>query len=92
MARPPLRTSSRTAAMPSCSLPPARATAAGTILAVTRWREDATCDDWGSYIYLRDMRSGDLWSAGLQPSGVDPDAYEVVFNEIELSSSAATEA
>ena len=50
-------------------------------LAVTRWREDATCDDWGSYIFLRDMRSGDIWSAGLQPSGVDPDAYEVVFNE-----------
>ena len=50
-------------------------------LAVTRWREDATCDDWGSYIFLRDVRSGDIWSAGLQPSGVNPDAYEVVFNE-----------
>ena len=24
-------------------------------LAVTRWREDATCDDWGSYIFLRDV-------------------------------------
>ena len=32
-------------------------------------------------LHLRDMHSGDLWSAGLQPSGVDPDAYEVVFNE-----------
>ena len=50
-------------------------------LAVTRWREDATCDDWGAYIYLRDVRSGDIWSAGLQPSGVDPDDYEIVFNE-----------
>src|SRR4029078_1945049 len=49
--------------------------------AVPRWREAATCDDWGSYIFLRDVRSGDIWSAGLQPSGVDPDAYEVVFNE-----------
>ena len=27
-------------------------------MAVTRWREDATCDDWGSYIYLRDADSG----------------------------------
>ena len=34
-------------------------------LAVTRWREDATCDDWGSYIFLRDVRSGEVWSAGL---------------------------
>ncbi len=50
-------------------------------LAVTRWREDATCDDWGSYIFLRDVNSGDVWSAGFQPSGVEPDAYDVSFNE-----------
>ena len=25
-------------------------------LAVTRWREDATCDDWGSYIFFDDLR------------------------------------
>ncbi len=50
-------------------------------LAVTRWREDATCDDWGSYIFLRDARSGAVWTAGYQPSGVEPDTYEVVFNE-----------
>jgi cyclic beta-1,2-glucan synthetase len=50
-------------------------------LAVTRWREDATCDDWGSYFFLRDVRSGDVWSAGYQPVGVEPDAYDVAFNE-----------
>jgi cyclic beta-1,2-glucan synthetase len=50
-------------------------------LAVTRWREDAICDDWGSYIFLRDVNSGDMWSAGFQPSGVEPDAYDVSFNE-----------
>ena len=50
-------------------------------LAVTRWREDATCDDWGSYVFLRDVASGKVWSAGFQPSGVEPDSYEVVFNE-----------
>ena len=50
-------------------------------LAVTRWREDATCDDWGSYIFLRDVRSGDVWSAGYQPIGAEPDAYDVAFNE-----------
>jgi cyclic beta-1,2-glucan synthetase len=49
--------------------------------AVTRWREDPTRDDWGSYIYLRDVRSGEVWSAGLQPSGAEPDQYEVVFSE-----------
>jgi cyclic beta-1,2-glucan synthetase len=50
-------------------------------LAVTRWREDATCDDWGSYIFLRDVRNGDVWSAGHQPVGAEPDAYDVAFNE-----------
>ncbi|HLB98796.1 MAG TPA: glycosyl transferase, partial [Acetobacteraceae bacterium] len=38
-------------------------------------------DDWGSYIFLRDARSGAIWSAGYQPSAVEPDAYDVVFNE-----------
>ena len=50
-------------------------------LAVTRWREDATCDDFGSYVFLRDVRSGDTWSAGFQPTGVEPDEYDVVFHE-----------
>ena len=50
-------------------------------VSVTRWREDATCDDWGSYIFLRDVDSGAVWSAGFQPRGVEPDDYEVVFNE-----------
>ncbi len=50
-------------------------------LAITRWREDATCDDYGSYIYLRDVRSGAVWSATYQPTGVEPDDYQVVFSE-----------
>ncbi|MBF6595490.1 MAG: glycosyl transferase, partial [Thermaceae bacterium] len=50
-------------------------------LAVTRWREDATCDDWGSYIYLRDVRSGQLWSATAQPTLLEPTIYEAQFYE-----------
>jgi cyclic beta-1,2-glucan synthetase len=50
-------------------------------LAVTRWREDPTLDDWGSWILLRDAGSGKAWSAGLQPYGVAPDVYEVAFGE-----------
>ncbi|HEY8154025.1 MAG TPA: glucoamylase family protein [Myxococcota bacterium] len=50
-------------------------------LAVTRWREDPTCDSWGSYIFLRDVGSGEVWSAGYQPSGAEPDSYEVAFSE-----------
>ncbi|HWU69050.1 MAG TPA: glucoamylase family protein, partial [Stenotrophobium sp.] len=50
-------------------------------LAVTRWSEDATCDDSGSYLYLRDAESGELWSATWQPTGVVPHRYEVNFME-----------
>ena len=54
-------------------------------LAVTRWREDPTLDDWGSYILLRDVGGGAgrgrVWSAGLQPIGTAPDEYEVAFGE-----------
>ncbi|HEY6323681.1 MAG TPA: glucoamylase family protein, partial [Thermoanaerobaculia bacterium] len=50
-------------------------------LAVTRFREDVTRDCWGSFIFYRDMQSGDVWSAGYQASGTEPDSYEVLFSE-----------
>ena len=50
-------------------------------IAITRWREDVTCDGWGAYIFLRDVRSGGVWSAGYQPSAAEPDSYEVTFSE-----------
>ena len=48
---------------------------------VTRWREDPTCDDRGSFIYLRDVRDGRVWSAGFQPTASEPARYDVAFNE-----------
>ena len=50
-------------------------------LAITRWREDVTRDCWGTYIFLHDAQTGQSWSAGYQPSGVAPDAYEARFTE-----------
>ena len=50
-------------------------------LAITRWREDVTCDCWGSYVFLRDVQTGQVWSAGFQPSGVEADSYEASFFE-----------
>ncbi|MBF6606333.1 MAG: hypothetical protein IVW53_12195 [Chloroflexi bacterium] len=50
-------------------------------VAVTRWREDVTRDSWGSYLFLRDMHSGVVWSAGHQPSGTEADSYEVTYAE-----------
>jgi len=50
-------------------------------LAVTRWREDPTRDAWGTYIFIRDVQSNKVWSAGYQPSGVEPDGYQVDFSD-----------
>ncbi|MFN0086449.1 MAG: GH36-type glycosyl hydrolase domain-containing protein [Blastocatellia bacterium] len=54
-------------------------------LAVTRWREDVTRDNWGSFCYLRDVQSGSLWSTGYQPTrqpaARPPQNYEVTFTE-----------
>jgi len=49
--------------------------------AVTRWREDTTRDDWGSYIFLHDVESREAWSATWQPCAQRPDRYDVMFAE-----------
>ena len=48
-------------------------------LAVTRWREDATCDCWGTFIYLRDRDTGQYWSTAYQPTLRKADHYEAIF-------------
>ena len=50
-------------------------------LAITRWREDVTRDDTGSYLLMRDVESGRVWSAGYQPCAGQPGSYEVSFTE-----------
>jgi cyclic beta-1,2-glucan synthetase len=50
-------------------------------LALTRWREDPTCDPWGYYIFLRDVFNGHVWSAGYQPMGRESETYEAAFFE-----------
>ncbi len=52
-------------------------------MALTRWREDPTCDAWGSYILLADADSGATWSAGTrQPSDAKADAHTVMASEL----------
>jgi cyclic beta-1,2-glucan synthetase len=48
-------------------------------LMLTRWRADTTLDDWGAWLYVEDVESGALWSAGLQPVGHWPEHLEVQF-------------
>jgi cellobiose phosphorylase len=48
-------------------------------LAVTRWREDATRDCWGTFVYLRDTATGEFWSVTYQPTLRPTEHYEVIF-------------
>ena len=37
-------------------------------LAVTRWREDVTRDNWGTFCYIKDVESKEYWSNTFQPA------------------------
>jgi cyclic beta-1,2-glucan synthetase len=50
-------------------------------LALTRWREDSTCDGWGTFGYIRDVASGEFWSTTHQPTLKQAKHYEVIFSE-----------
>ena len=50
-------------------------------LAVTRWREDATCDNWGTFCYVGDVADGAFWSTTHQPTLEPVDRFEAVFSE-----------
>ncbi len=50
-------------------------------LAVTRWREDATRDCWGTFVYLRDLTTGEFWSTAYQPTRNAMKGYEAIFTQ-----------
>jgi cyclic beta-1,2-glucan synthetase len=48
-------------------------------LALTRWRADATLDAWGTWVYVRDLETGAVASAGRRPTGGGAAGCEVRF-------------
>jgi cyclic beta-1,2-glucan synthetase len=50
-------------------------------IAVTRWREDSTCDNWGSFCFIRDLETNAYWSTAHQPTLKQGDNYEAVFSQ-----------
>ena len=53
-------------------------------LAVTRWREDGTRDNWGSFCYICDVISGAVWSSAYQPTLVRAESYEAILSEARV--------
>jgi cyclic beta-1,2-glucan synthetase len=50
-------------------------------LAVTRWQEDVTCDNRGTFCYIRDLESETYWSNTHQPTLKKMDKYEVAYSQ-----------
>ena len=50
-------------------------------LAVTRWREDATSDNLGMFVYLKDKDTNEFWSASYQPTLQNSKNDETIFTQ-----------
>src|SRR6185437_2563952 len=50
-------------------------------IAVTRWHEDVTCDNWGTFCYIRDLDSNNYWSNTHQPALRKADRFEAAYSQ-----------
>jgi cyclic beta-1,2-glucan synthetase len=48
---------------------------------ITRWREDSTSDNWGSFCFIRDLETNAYWSTAHQPTLQQGENYEAVFSQ-----------
>jgi cyclic beta-1,2-glucan synthetase len=53
-------------------------------LAVTRWQEDTTRDNYGTFVYVRHRDSGRFWSVAHQPTLKPADKYEAIFSQAKV--------
>lgn len=51
-------------------------------ISLTRWRSDTTRDNWGSFCYIRDPQTNEVWSNTWQPMGELPHSNdEMIFTD-----------
>ncbi len=50
-------------------------------IAINRWREDATSDSLGMFVYLRDVTTGEFWSTTYQPTLSKGKNDEAIFTQ-----------
>ncbi len=50
-------------------------------IAVTRRREDAVRDHWGTFFYVTDLNTGDFFSTAYQPTLTKSGPYEAIFSQ-----------
>ncbi|MEB0059452.1 GH36-type glycosyl hydrolase domain-containing protein [Variovorax sp. LG9.2] len=49
-------------------------------LALTRWREGATCEAYGAFCYIKDMDGGEVWSTTRNPVAARAGVYKAQFS------------
>jgi cellobiose phosphorylase len=49
----------------------------GQLNRITRWDQDIVKDEWGKYIYIRDVDTGSIWSAAWKPVCAELERYQV---------------
>ncbi len=60
-------------------------------IAITRWREDPTCDNWGLFSYIRDVKTGAFWSTSFQPTAAPVKDFRAAFPKRTPNSTAPRE-
>ncbi|MCH5716648.1 hypothetical protein [Niabella hibiscisoli] len=50
-------------------------------MAISRWREDVTEDNWGTFCYIKDVSSQVLWSNTYQPTRAKLEVDETIFSQ-----------
>lgn len=50
-------------------------------ISLTRWREDTTRDNWGTFCYIKDLNTGKFWSNTYQPTLKKSSVYETIFSQ-----------
>jgi cyclic beta-1,2-glucan synthetase len=50
-------------------------------IAITRWHEDVTCDNRGTFCYIRDLEDDTYWSNTHQPTLKKTEKYEVAYSQ-----------
>ncbi len=46
---------------------------------ITRWHQDLIQDNWGKYIYVKNNKTGEVWSPTVLPVKKEPDSYTCIF-------------
>lgn len=49
-------------------------------LSLNRWRDDITLGRYGTFIYIKNLNTNEIWSAAYEPVRTEPDNYKVVFS------------